>query len=144
MSDEMGSNIDFQLPSFKNWKASRFYDYSNEIFDYGELEELNKAVNEARRALFEVTEAINTYERREKLARTKYSRSHRRIYLESVGKTEAEKKARADIKCEDLEDDVLVYEQVRIELTRLSNAIRLELQTLQSLGNNLRQQMKVE
>lgn len=136
--------VSYTLPQIKKWKSSKFYDYENEIFDYEQIEQLNSAIRSARYALFEITDKINDYERAEKLAKTKYDREWRRAYLNSNERTESAKKARADLLCEELENNVIVFEQVRGELARLSNSIRLELQTLQALGNNLRQQIKME
>lgn len=136
--------VSYTLPSIKNWKGSRFYDYENHIFDYEQIEELNSAIKSARFALFELTDKINECERVERVSKVKYEREWRRSYLNSNEKTESLKKARADLLCEELENKVIVYEQLRGELNRLSAAIRLELQTLQGLGNNLRQQIKME
>lgn len=130
-------------PAMKNWRASKFYDYDNEIIDFENLEELNRTTNQARKALFKVTEAINKYEREEREHTTLYKRTWRREFLKSIAKTESERKARADLACEDLENSMIAAQQVKDELVRLSHALRIELQTLQAIGNNLRQQYKV-
>lgn len=131
------------LPSFKKRDFKSIYDYENEIVDYENLEALNRAIRQARLGLFKVTEHINQYERLETDSKTKYERALRRETLKSTAKTENERKARASLKCEDLENDWLVHHQTREELVRFSHALRLELQSLQGLGNNLRQQMKI-
>jgi len=136
--------VKMNLPNFRVWKTSRYYDYDNQVTDYESLEELNSSIQQARLALFRVMDDINTFERHEKRAKAKYARQHRREYMSASGKTEALRKAQADLRCENLENDAFIYEQARLELTRLSNTLRLELQTLQTLGNNLRQQMKME
>lgn len=143
-SREASEVISYELPEFRNWSSKNFYDYEHEIVDYEDLEKLNQAIRSARLALFQITDKINSCERVERLAKTEYERKHRRAYLQSKQKTETAKKAMADLECEDLEDKAIVYEQLRQELTRMSNSIRLELQTLQTLGNNIRQQMKME
>lgn len=134
----------YSVPQFKNAQSDRFYDYETNIFDYEHLDDLNMAIKNARLALFEITDKINEAERKEKHCKVKYEREHRRAYLKATQKTEKDRKAYADLQCEDLEDNAIVYEQVRIDLIRISNSIRLELQTLQALGNNIRQQMKME
>lgn len=136
--------VEYSVPTLKNWKTEKFYHYKSAIFDYENIVDLNSSINSARQALFEVNDAINVYERREVKAKAIYDREHRRKYISSNEKTESAKKARADLQCEDLEDDVIVYGQIKSELYRLSNTLRLELQTLQSIGNNLRQQIKME
>lgn len=135
---------DPSLPSFKKWDTNRYYDYVGQVVDYESLEELNTSIREARFALFRVMEDINLFERQEKTAKAHYERQHRRAYMSASGRTEAIRRAAADLQCENLENDAMVFEQARLELTRLSNTLRLELQTLQALGNNLRQQMKME
>lgn len=145
--NEAGSiedSISISVPQFRNWNPTEFYDYESEIFDYEKLEELNKSTNSARLGLFQITDKINTIERHEKAARLAYERSHRRAYMRSSQKTEAARKAHADLQCEQLEDKYVVLEQVKQELLRNSHAIRKELEVLQAIGNNLRQQLKVE
>lgn len=132
-----------QLPAFKSWKSKDVYDYENEINDYESIEDLNRTINQARMALFKTAETINKYERAERLAKTEYDRAHRRELLRSTAKTVDERRARADLMCEDLENDWLLQSQIKDELVRLSHALRMELQTLQALGNNIRQQMRV-
>lgn len=139
--DEVGS---YQIPRFKGYKSSHFYDYETQIFDYEHLEDLNKAIKNARLALFEITDKINDAERKEKTCKVEYERAHRRAYLKATQKTEKDRRSYADLQCEHLEDNAIVYEQVRLDLVRISNSIRLELQTLQALGNNIRQQIKME
>lgn len=144
MADESGTNASISLPDLKDWDTKRLYDYAAQINDYDDLAELGAAINAARVALFRVTEQINRYERKEKSAKIKYDRAYRREYLASVEKTEAMKKMRAELACEELENEYLSHEQLKIEMNRMSYALRLELQTLQAIGNNLRQQMKME
>lgn len=152
MSDDIDNDQDkgsydraqIVLPTLKKWKQSSYYNYENEIVDYESLENLNKSVNQARLALFKVADMTNQYERLEREAKIKYERAYRRAYLSSSEKTETSKKARAELQCEDLENEYISYEQVKTELMRMSNTLRLELQTLQAVGNNLRQQMKME
>lgn len=138
------SSARIELPKLKKWSQSTYYDFESEIVDYESLENLNRSVNAARLALFKVAEMTNNYERLEREAKLKYERSYRREYLASTDKTETAKKARAELMCEELENEYIAHEQVKIELMRMSNTLRLELQTLQAVGNNLRQQIKME
>lgn len=132
------------LPKFQNWSSSQVYDFEKEIVDYETLEDLNRTINQARIALFKTTDSINKYERLEKTSKLEYERARTRELLKSTAKTEGERRARADLMCEDLENDWIMHQQIREELVRLSHTLRLELQTLQALGNNIRQQMKVQ
>jgi hypothetical protein len=149
MSEDTENNsaydkIGITLPKFKKWSQSTYYDYSTQVVDYDSLDQLNSSITAARLALFKVAEMINNYERLEKESKLNYERSHRRAYLASTEKTDTARKARADLQCEDLENEWLMNEQVRIELTRMSNSLRIDLQTLSAVGNNIRQQLKME
>jgi len=132
-----------KLPKFKGWSSKSVYDYDEEIVDYESLEALNRTINQARKALFKTTESIGSYERKENTAKINYDRAYRREFLSSTAKTESEKRMRAALNCEDLENEWLMHQQVREELVRYSATLRLELQTLQGLGHNYRQQMKL-
>jgi len=147
MTDETAttdlSRASINLPKFKTWDSSRVYDYEKEILDYEELEDLNRTINQARLALFKTTDSISRYEREEREAKLNYERAHRRELLRSTAKTADERRARADLMCEDLENEWIVKSQIKDELIRLSHTLRLELQALQGLGNNLRQQLKI-
>lgn len=131
------------IPKFKNWSVADVYDFEKEIVDYETLEDLNRTINQARLALFKTGNSISKYERLEKAAKLEYDRARTRELLKSTAKTEGERRARADLQCEDLENEWLMAQQIREELVRFSYTMRLELQTLQGLGNNIRQQMKV-
>ena len=141
-SSAPGASI--ELPNLTKWTVSQVYDYSQQISDYGTLADLGAAINAARVALFRITDKINEYERKEKEAKMRYDRAYRRAYLASVEKTESQKRLRAELSCEDLENEYVVAEQLKNELNRTAYTLRLELQTLQAIGNNLRQQMKME
>lgn len=138
------SKTGITLPTFKKWSQSTYYDYQSQVVDYESLEHLNTAITAARLALFKVADMINNYERLERESKLSYEREYRRAYLASTEKTDTAKKARAELLCEELENEWLMNEQVRIELVRMSNSLRIDLQTLSAIGNNLRQQMKME
>lgn len=133
---------DIVIPDFSKWTVKSMYDYTN--IDYEDLEELSNGITKARRSLFDLTEKIILCERKEKAAKTMYEREYRRSFLDAKGKTEHEKKERASLVCELLENDWLKYNELKNELVRASNTMRIELQTLQAIGNNIRQQMRVE
>jgi hypothetical protein len=138
------SHIAITVPKFKEWDTRTVYDYVNQISDYESLEKLAIATNAARLALFKVNEQINKFERNEKAAKVQYDREFRRAYIGSMEKTDNMKRMRAALACEDLENLHLYATQVKEELVRMSFTLRTELQTLQSIGNNMRQQLKME
>lgn len=131
------------LPDLLSWNSRSLYDYVEHIVDYEDLEKLGNAINNARLSLFKVTEKINEYDRKALLAKTAYEREYRRRYLTSNAKTDTQRKIRAELMCENLENDVLTYTQTKIELSRQANLLRTELETLQTISNNIRQQIKM-
>lgn len=137
------SVITFTLPSFKRSDLERTYDFVNSVYDYQSLEELAQAINAARLALLGTTDKLNACERRGKKAKIAYERFWRRQYMLSNAKTDGARRIDADILAEEYEDQYLVYEQLSKELSRNANALRIELQTLQAIGNNIRQQLKM-
>lgn len=134
---------DIKNPKLATWNTQKAYDYANNIVDYENLEDVGKAITQARIGLFKINEKVNTYERKETVAKTQYDREYRRAYLNSTAKTEMQKKSRAELMCENLENEVIEYKQIKIELLRYSSLLRLELESLQTISNNLRQQMKM-
>lgn len=134
-------NHSIKLPEFK--PKTTYYDYENEIEDYEALEDVTRSINSARLSLFKVTDEINECERRAAQYKLAYERAYRRYYLSSPEiKPDSARRMRAETKCEKFEDKLIVQEQLKSELTRIANALRLELQALQGIGNNVRQQMR--
>lgn len=131
------------LPSFQKWRGKQVYDYHAQVMDYESLEQLGQAITKARAGLFALTDKINEYERLEREAKLLYDRTYRREYLTAMEKTESAKRARAELKCEELENEWIKYHQLKEELVRMSFTMKTELQTLQTIANNLRQQLKV-
>ena len=132
-----------ELPKLYEWKVGSLYNFKDQIVSFESLEELDTALNAARHALFVVTDKINEYERKERKAKLEYDRACRQEYITSQEKTDAAKRIRAEIKCEDLENEWVRYDQLKKELVRTSATLRLELETLQTMGHNLRQQLKM-
>lgn len=135
------ANHSIKLPKFR--EKIDFYDYESEIEDYEALEDVTSSTNAARLALFRVTEEINECERKVSQYKLAYDRAYRRYYLslDSV-KPDSVRRMRAEMKAEKFEDKLIVQEQFKSELSRLANSLRLELQALQGIGNNVRQQMR--
>lgn len=134
-------NHSITLPKFQAKES--FYDYENEIEDYEALEDVTRSTNAARLALFRVTEEINQCERKAAQYKLAYDRAYRRYYLSATDvKPDSVRKMRSEMKCERFEDKLIVQEQLKSELSRMANSLRLELQSLQGIGNNIRQQMR--
>lgn len=133
---------DIVTPKTIKFNLSDDYKYSDNIIDYSDLEELNKAINQARVALLRLTEKINKYQIYENKAKKKYERAYNRAYIQSLEKTDSMKRMHASISCEDLENEHFKWEQYRYSLQRSAQAVRSEMEMLNTLSNNLRQQLK--
>lgn len=112
------------------------------IVDYENLENINDTINSLRVALFKVTKAIDNNERKLRYAKVNYDREFRREYLMSTERTETRKKEFAALMSEQLEDKVIYLEQVNSEIKRRSTLLRDELGIMNTLSNNIRQQLK--
>lgn len=112
------------------------------IVDFETLDTVNDTINSVRVALFKATRALDDTERKLKLAKTKYDREFRREYLSSTEKTEARKKEYAALMAEDIEDEVVYLDQMKIELQRRTMLLREEMSIMNTLSNNIRQQIK--
>lgn len=139
---DLADKYEITIPDIKSINVSKIYAYE-EFVDFEDMEAVNKALFSAKSALFTVTDKINSFENKLTRAKTAYNREWRRRYLSSTGKTDTARKMEADLYCENLEDDVIVYEQIREDLKRLSNILRIELQSLQTISSNLRQQIHI-
>lgn len=131
-----------ELPKYTNWSVSSIYDFENQVTDYNTLAELETSIRAARIALFKTTDKLNKAERQESKHKLIYARKYRREFLQSQEKTQEARKIRAELRCEEEENEWLKWSQLTKELVRLSNALRTELQSLQTTANNLRQQMR--
>lgn len=139
---DIADKYEITIPDIKSINVSKIYAYEDFV-DFEDMEEVNKALFSAKTALFTVTDKMNSFENKLTRAKTAYNREWRRRYLSSTRKTDTARKMEADLYCESLEDDVIVYEQVREDLKRLSNILRIELQSLQTISSNLRQQIHI-
>lgn len=141
--DEDISHHSIKLPRFKEWSIDSIYDYNEMVIDHESLESHNRAAMAARKALFKINEEINRVERKETNAKLKMDREYKRKFVASTEKTATEKKVRAELAVESLENRYLYYKQYREELSRHANTVREELRALQSEANNLRQQLRL-
>lgn len=133
---------EYSVPKFTSWSGKSVYDYEALISDYADFEALDNTTIKARKALFILTDRLNQAERRAVQARKAYERQYRREYLASTEKTQEARNMRAALKCEELENECLKYEQVKKELERLSFVLKSEVQTLNTVAHNLRAQLK--
>ena len=133
---------DFTIPHLKTITVTNYYDF--ELFsDFEDLVQVNKAILYAKQALFRVNSKLSIYEGKVSAAKAAFNRKWRREYLKSKVKTDTGRKINADLECEDLEDEVIINEQIRDDFKKLSYILKTELQTLQTVSSNIRQQMSI-
>lgn len=139
-------------PKLPKWDNAKSLNYNvlfdpetgeaENIVDYESLDSVNDTINSARVALFRATKGLDDTERQLKLAKTEYDREFRREYLTSTEKTETRKKEYASLMTEHIEDTIIYLDQMRSELMRRTTLLRDELNIMNTLSNNIRQQMK--
>jgi len=136
------ANSEINLPDFLKVPIDKYYRFEDIVKDYSDFEELGNAINECRMSMFRITEYLNKAERAAKLASIEYDRKYRREFISSNGKTESERRMRAALICEDLENKKFAADQYREELTRMSFVIKSELSALQMIANNFRSEIR--
>lgn len=122
-------------------KLSKYYE--PEFVDFEDLKDLGEAINAARKALYNITLDLSESERKYRSAEYKYSVAMRRSISSSDLKTATDKKIEAEIENEDLELVMLKSKIMYDQLKRAADLLRSELQTLQTISNNVRQQLKI-
>ena len=117
--------------------------YNPSFVDFEDLKALGDAINKAREGLYKVTQEISVTERKLRTVEYKYSVAIRRAMASSTQKTATDRKIEAEIANEELELNVLKARVTFEQLKRVADLLRSELQTLQTISNNLRQQLKM-
>lgn len=140
--EESANKYDISIPNVRSASFKKIYDY-NQLIDFDEMESINKAIEGAMVALFQVSDRLGRYERLLAKAKTVHKRAWSREYVSSTQKTDNARKTEADINTETLEDDVIVYTQARDDLKRMSYDAKTLLQSLQTLSSNFRQQINL-
>lgn len=113
------------------------------FWDSQELSDLNSTIINTTKSLRAVSTEISKYERQRMELQLEYKRGMRQSIVHSTAKTETLKKQLAEIEHEDLEADLEVLEAILRELNRIAANLRLELDTLKTIGHNLRQEMRL-
>lgn len=93
--------------------------------------------------LRKINESITKYERKKIQKELEYKHKYRTTFLEIEGKSESQKKMLAELACSKEEVAIMYLDEVVKELTREAYTIKTELDTLKTLGHNMRQEMKI-
>lgn len=137
----------FSLPKVPDYNVAKELNYrvnaqENILIDHEDVQAINTTINSLRVAMFKIADWIVLAERREKTIKTNYERKLRREYLTSTEKTDARRKEYAALMCEEEENDLVYIQQVKAELIRYSRLLDTEFSTMNTLSNNMRQQLK--
>lgn len=137
----------FSLPKVPDYDVADELNYrvnaqENMLIDHEDVQAINTTINSLRVAMFKVSQWIVVAERREKTIKSAYDRKLRREYLTSTEKTDARKKEYAALMSEEEENELVYIQQVKSELIRYSRLLDTEMSTMNTLSNNMRQQMK--
>lgn len=134
---------DFDLDyTYEPVEIGNFYSLEKDATDYEDMVNLNKAIYDARVALIEVTNKINHLEYIESVTKAEYDKKLRNEILKADAKTATERKIKAEIACEDLFDRQFLAGKSKDMYKRIADTLRIELQALQVLSNNVRQQLR--
>lgn len=118
-------------------------EYEPQFVDFETLEDLGRSINNARKAYFNLSKKFDKASRAYLSKEFIYSQAVRRSMVESKAGSVAAKKLEAEIENEHLELDMMKSKIVLDETRRALDLIRLELQTLQTVSNNVRQQLRL-
>lgn len=131
------------LPNFPNIKILEKKPDKIEI-DYEEIRKLNDILNNNLYELREVNFELTKIEREKTKIDLKYKRKYRTEYLKNTdSKNENQRKILTEIECEELESKSMYYEELVRELNRKSMEIRTAINVLNTIGFNIRQELKL-
>lgn len=131
------------LPNFPNIQILEKKPDKIEI-DYEEIRKLNDILNNNLYELREVNFELTKIEREKTKIDLKYKRKYRAEYLKNTdSKNENQRKILTEIECEELESKSMYYEELVRELNRKSMEIRTAINVLNTIGFNIRQELKL-
>lgn len=131
----------FKYP--KNFPDMNKFETKGIFWETQDMEDLNSSLINSIISLKAINKDLTKYERKKSELKLAYKRKYRETYLKSTVQNATDKKFMAEIECQELEWKIEYLDEVIRELTRESNSIRLELDTLKTLGHNLRQEMRL-
>ena len=136
-------SVELRLPEFPNWDNLEEIDYSGSFWDDQDINSLNATLIKTALNLKAVNKEITKYERRKTQTEIIFKRKFREVVINSSAKTEAQKKLMAEIECQEEEWKLAYLDEILRELNRISMSLRVDLDTLKTLGHNLRQEMRL-
>ena len=126
---------EIKLPDFKEIEVVSYSNYFDNFWDSLKVEQYNETLISTVLQMNEINNQINEYTQK------KVKLRYHILTVEAANATE--KKILAELACEKLEARLAYLSEIIRELTQKANQLRLELDTLKTIGFNIRQEMKL-
>lgn len=133
--------------NYPDFSKLKDIDFQGSFWDKQEFDTINATLIQTTIKLREINYEIIEYEKKKNQVELLYKRKLRKSILElEEDKTIAnatQRKLLAELKCEELETKLVLYNSILKELLTLANVFRNELDTLKTISHNLRQEMRL-
>lgn len=134
---------DLKLPEFKDIEVVSYSNYFDNFWDSLKVEQYNETLISTVLQMNEINTQINQYSQKKVKTELEYKHKLRYNILTIEAANATEKKILAELACEKLEARLAYLSEMIRELTQKANQLRLELDTLKTIGFNIRQEMKL-
>lgn len=134
---------DIKLPDFKDLEVVDASNYFDSFWDSLKVEKFNETLIATVLQMNDINKQINIYTQKKVKTELEYKHKLRYHILTVEAANATEKKILAELACEKLEARLAYLSEMIRELTQKSNQLRLELDTLKTIGFNIRQEMKL-
>lgn len=134
---------EIKLPNFKEIEVVSYSNYFDNFWDSLKVEQYNETLISTVLQMNEINNQINEYTQKKVKIELEYKHKLRYHILTVEAANATEKKILAELACEKLEARLAYLSEIIRELTQKANQLRLELDTLKTIGFNIRQEMKL-
>ena len=134
---------EIKLPDFKEIEVVSYSNYFDNFWDSLKVEQYNETLISTVLQMNEINNQINEYTQKKVKTELEYKHKLRYHILTVEAANATEKKILAELACEKLEARLAYLSEIIRELTQKANQLRLELDTLKTIGFNIRQEMKL-
>ena len=128
------------------WRSTEYQDQGDvemEHIDYHDLNDVNKDLLRLRLRLHRARKGLRAAAREATEAKLAYHRSLRRAMVQQTGGSADQRKAQAELLCEDLEADMVMKAQIVDEYSNLFRTIRDDVENAKTVAYNLRALMNI-
>jgi hypothetical protein len=131
------------LPAWRSSDPQDQGDVEMENIDYHDLGDVNKDLLRLRVRLHRVRRGLRASAREATEAKLAYHRSLRRAMVQQSGGSADQRKAQAELLCEDLEADMVMKAQIVDEYSNLFRTVRDDVENAKTVAYNLRALMNM-